>query len=210
MTEPKRRAAISIWDASPEKKKEVVTGFCPSPLFIGTDWNGYGYEKKTYIYVVNRRQYNVVRDILDEETAKKAEKVKRTPKTEEERTDAWACRLSRLTGISVEEAREIAEEKKMYHIERINELIERDYERGCSVMRGKLIRRLERENPLRTIKDADHANAIISASKRHKETDYELRLSAAHELEELGIVERGTARDLARTNTMKELQDMGV
>ena len=74
----------------------------------------------------------------------------------------------------------MAEEKVDYKNDRISAMISRQFERGDSVKRGKLIAKMERENPLRPIKDYDHALAIIAASKRHNNTDYDNLLPPVH------------------------------
>lgn len=94
------------------------------------------------------------------------------PKTEEEKQAEWISRLCRLTGISEDDAKEIAEEKLEYKCDQISMLEDRQAER-YSVQREKLIRKIERSNPLRYIQNKEHALAILAASSRHTNTDYE-------------------------------------
>ena len=45
---------------------------------------------------------------------------------------------------------------------------------------------MERANPLRPIKDYEHAQAILAASDRHNNTDYEYKLEEGRELRARG------------------------
>lgn len=56
---------------------------------------------------------------------------------------------------------------------------------------------MERANPLRRIKDTDHALSIMAAHERHT-SGYDSELEYAHQLEDEGFIEKGTARDVAR------------
>lgn len=76
-----------------------------------------------------------------------------------------------------------------------------------SVRRSSLIRKLERSNPLRYIKDKEHAYAIISASRRHNDTDYDEKLNLIHELERDGLIEKGNAKEIASTYSFNEIID---
>ena len=159
-------------------------------------FNGYGYKKLPMAVditsVGEMRKFNKIKKEVDATAP-----VKRPVKTYEEKKREWAKRLSKLTGITAEEAIEIAEEKMYAHQMRINDLIDRENERGYSVRREKLIRQLERQNPLRYIKDQQHADQIISAHYRHTNSEYDDILEEIHELEEEGM-EKGYARELAR------------
>jgi len=161
----------------------------------GSNYNGYGYTDWTRNYTLTPsevRKYNSL-----------APKKQATKKSYEERNKeaylAWCRRLSKLTGITIEEAQAIADEKLEYKQERINMLIDIDCERP-SRMRGKLIAKLERENPLRRIEDVEHAYAIIAASNRHKNTNYEDKLEEARELAKWGDIDRSEVREYARIN----------
>lgn len=127
-------------------------------------------------------------------------KVAKKVKTWEDVRDAWARSLVRKSenAVTFEEAQQMAEEKVDYKNDRISAMISRQFERGDSVKRGKLIAKMERENPLRPIKDYDHALAIIAASKRHNNTAYDDLLSEAHDMERYGDIEPGTAKEWAR------------
>ena len=125
-------------------------------------------------------------------------------KTEEEKQAEWINRLCRLTGISEDGAKEIAEEKLEYKWDQISMLEDRQAER-YSVQREKLIRKLERSNPLRYIKNKEHAMAILEAGNRHTCTDYEKKLKVLHELEKEGFIEKGDAKEIARTQSMGDI-----
>lgn len=168
------------------------------------DWNGFGYEQFPLVAKINsvgdQRKFNKIkREVLElQKTEKK--------KTMEEKIAAWARRLVRLYNsaiydedekITVEEAIEIAHEKLNYKTQKINEMIEREYDRGHSRKRYQLICKMERENPLRYIKDENHAISIVEAHDRHT-SGYDSDLEFAHELEETGKIEKGTAQDVAR------------
>lgn len=105
--------------------------------------------------------------------------------------------------VSFEEAQTIAEEKVNYKNDRISAMVSRQFEQGNSIKRGKLIAKMERENPLRPIKNYDHALAIIAASNRHNSTSYDNLLQQAHDLERYGDIERGTAKEWAREQMKK-------
>lgn len=129
-------------------------------------------------------------------------------KTWEDVRDAWARSLVRKSenAVTFEEAQQMAEEKVDYKNDRISAMISRQLERGDSVKRGKLIAKMERENPLRPIKDYDHALAIIAASKRHNNTIYDSLLNEAHDMERYGDIEPGTAKEWAREQIKRTKQ----
>nr|DAY72081.1 MAG TPA: hypothetical protein [Caudoviricetes sp.] len=127
-------------------------------------------------------------------------------KKEVDPIEKWSKRLSKLTGLSYEFCVEIAEEKLEYKEQEIQKLEERQNER-LSVRRSSLIRKLERSNPLRYIKDKEHAYAIISASRRHNDTDYDEKLNLIHELERDGLIEKGNAKEIASTYSFNEIID---
>jgi hypothetical protein len=155
------------------------------------EFNGYGYTRLPQ--VCEFPKIKVKNFLLKKVENKKAPK----KKTYEEKKEAWVKRLVRLTDISPEEAKAIASEKEDYHQDRINELIDRDCERP-SRKRGKLIEKLERENPLRPIRDEEHAQAILRASERHNNSNYEALLEEGKELREIG--ECDNVQEYARQN----------
>jgi hypothetical protein len=160
---------------------------------VGSNYNGYGYKDWTRNYILTPEeveQYNLL-----------APTVKKPKKSYEEREksqfNAWCKRLAKLTGITIEEAENIAIEKLNYKQDRINAMIERDMERP-SIKRNQLIRKMERENPLRKIKDVEHAKAILVAHNRHNNTNYESLLEEARELANIGEIEKDEVKEYAR------------
>lgn len=155
----------------------------------GINYNGFGYsdtakecKKMTRSQII---QFN-----------KLSKKTKKPIKTEQEKIENWAKRLSKLTSITYEEALIIADEKKDYQDEQVAELEERQSER-YSIQRQKLINKIEKSNPLRYIKNSEHAKAIIIASDRHH-SNYDNLLEEGRELVRMGEIEN--AKDYARAN----------
>ena len=158
-------------------------------------WNGYGYEKLPLAVSIEslgemRRFNKIVREVEHKPAPKQ--------KTEEEKIEAWSRRLARLTNITVKEAIEIAKEKIEYKEQKIEEVENRQYEH-YSHQRATLISKMRRENPLRYIKDADHAFNILLASHRHNCTNYDDKLEEGRELANVGIIDRSEVKDYART-----------
>lgn len=170
---------------------------------FGDNFNGYGYQDHYHDYYLNAKGGKAFVEMLD---AKK--KVTKKVKTWEDVRDAWARSLVRKSenAVTFEEAQQMAEEKVDYKNDRISAMISRQFERGYSGKRGKLIAKMERENPLRPIKDYDHAMAIIAASKRHNNTIYDNLLNEAHDMERYGDIEPGTAKEWVREQIMRTKQ----
>ena len=170
---------------------------------FGDNYNGYGYQDHYHDYYLNAKDGKAFIEMLD---GKK--KVVKKVKTWEDVRDAWARSLVRKSenAVTFEEAQQMAEEKVDYKNDRISAMISRQSERGDSVKRGKLIAKMERENPLRPIRDYDHALAIISASKRHNNTAYDNLLGEAHDMERYGDIEPGTAKEWAREQIKRTKQ----
>ena len=166
----------------------------------GDNYNGYGYQDHYHEYYLTAKDGKTFLELLNG----KKPAVKKT-KTWEDIRDAWARSLVKKSEntVTFEEARLMAEEKADYKNDRISAMISRQFERGDSIKRGKLIAKMERENPLRSIKDYNHALAIIAASNRHNNTSYDVLLQQAHDLERYGDIERGTAKEWAHEQ-MKE------
>ena len=106
--------------------------------------------------------------------------------------------MAKLTGITTEEAQEIAQEKKEYKDKQIELLEDRQIE-NLSIKRQRLINKIERSNPLRRIVDGEHAQNILSASNRHN-GNYESLLDEGRELAAAGEIERSQVREYARNN----------
>ena len=64
----------------------------------------------------------------------------------------------------------------------------------------KIINKIDRSNPLRYIRDEQHAYGIINASNRHNYTDYEYKLDEGRELAEKGEIDYSEVRNYARNN----------
>ena len=176
------------------KIKEYVEANAIEYREIGWDYNGYGWSNHDHCYLLTPANAKKLLEIIEgkKATAKK-------PKTEAEIIEAWSKRLAKLTGISIEEAKTIAEEKLEYKRDRIDEVESRQYGR-YSVKRASLIRKMERENPLRRIEDADHAQRILAASRRHNDSDYEALLDEYRFEAECGNIDKSEVRDMARMN----------
>lgn len=130
-------------------------------------------------------------------------KSKKTPRkilTDAEKQEQWCRRLVKLVGdptFTLAQARTIAQEKIDYKANQIYMMQDRQCE-NPSRQRGKLINKMERENPLRRIEDVEHAQAILAASHRHNNTNYESKLEEGRELASMGELDRADVRDFAR------------
>lgn len=167
----------------------------------GENWNGYGYQDKYNDYFVSVSDGRKILSIIA------GKKTKRKPaKTWEQVRDTWARRLVRLLScepgyewITLSIAQDIAEEKNDYKFQQIEKVEERQHER-YSPRRASLVRKMERENPLRHIVDVDHAKAIIQASNRHNNSDYERLLDKFRDDAEWGLIDRSEVKEKARIN----------
>ena|GEM_PF-6148091 len=155
-------------------------------------WNGYGYKTSKEILAcpVAEEIYNYLKNY---------QMPKRKIKSENDIIKEWASRLSKLTNIDIDSAIKIAKEKIEYKEDKIYDMEEKQSE-NYSRMRASLIKKMERENPLRRIKDKEHAFSILAASKRHTETDYEIQLDYARELAEIGDIDKSEVKEYARLN----------
>lgn len=189
------------------KENNLIKAINPEFSFdLLGDWNGYGYTKLgKHLQAKNYKEsLKQLKKLL-----KKAENKKVKPKkekTEEEKINAWAERLARLTGITVDEATEIAYEKINFKIDKLFEAMnyegsgwkipawqkkaERDYDRITA----------DRYTALDKIKDEGHARAILIASQRHNESNYEDKLAEAKDLVAVGELDKIDAKDWARQN----------
>jgi hypothetical protein len=156
------------------------------------EYNGYGY-KKLGKHLMPENFVKTKRALLKLETkiVKKKKPVNKTLN--------WYKRLSKLTGISLEQAESIANEKVKYKHKKIQEMEEKQHE-SYSIKRQTLINKMIRENPLRYIKNKEHAEAIVIAHERHTNTNYEDKLFEAKLLVESGDLEPGKVKDYARKN----------
>lgn len=172
-------------------------------------WNGYGYERLPLVVTLSTigevRKFNKICKELKE----KKEKPTKT-RSPQEKIESWCKRLSLLSGISIEEARNIAQEKIDYYDKNIEKRFSsaQAYEpRGVTSRYPAWVKQAEKEYyrfyedeslALRRITDKEHAYAILSASNRHKNTDYESRLDEGKELAKIGDIKKSEVRDYAR------------
>ncbi len=164
-------------------------------------WNGYGYEQLPLVAEITSlaemRRFNKIKLEIE---AKKSNSVSKKPQSVQEKKIAWAKRLIKLVGdeydITLKDAIDIADAKMDYKEQKINEMWERNI-RSYSRRRQQLINKMSRENPLRRIEDKAHAYAIMEAHLRHTDTAYDAYLKEAHELEECGEIDRGSAKEYA-------------
>lgn len=176
-------------------KKADLKTFNPE----SSHYNGWGYESYGLsVSLCTRSDVMKFNKVLKDVFAMPV-KNKPQPLSDEEKKIKWAARLAKLTGIPLKDAEIIAEEKKNYKIDKINELTERQFYSHSS-QRQKLINKLQRENPLRRIKNVDHAMAILSASNRHNNSNYEVLLEDAKALAAGGDIERDEVQSYARNN----------
>jgi hypothetical protein len=157
----------------------------------GYDANRYGYRNHRYYYDTNKKQYRAILNYCNRDI-----KIKKT-KTPGEIVDAWCAKLAKLTGINLVDAEAIAEAKKESKEEAIKSVRDRQNEH-FSISREKLIRKMERENPLRRIKDETHAYAILAAHNRHTNSNYDTLLEQAKDMRACGEVIN--TKEYARNN----------
>lgn len=172
---------------NPTQNKYLLTLTCESR---GRNYNGYGYRDTVRTYSLTPYQLRKYKELGENyqppKNLSEAEKIAR-----------WANRLSKLADVDIEKAHVIALEKIDYKQTQIEELEERQADLRYSEKRQSLINKLIRSNPLGPIKDVDHAYAIMSASHRHNETDYDFRLGAKNEYKRMGYHQE-LAEELAR------------
>ena len=166
------------------------------------EWNGFGYTRlpmEVMIHSISdmRKYNNILRDI-DSDHVRKV--------TEEEKEERWCKRLSKLTGITLEEAKKIAANKKDAKIKEIDNLEERQC-KDYSSEREKLITKIRRSNPLRYIENEEHAHKIINAHNRHSNTAYDSYLEEIHQMEAEGEILRGHAKERAHLMLQGKFDD---
>lgn len=174
------------------KKKELILSKKPEIKKNGENFNGYGYSDWTYYYLLSESDYNEVVNFIENKSTKEKKVL-----TEEETLEKWAKRLSKLANVTLEEAIEIAKEKQQYKEHHVEMMENRQLER-YSKKRQTLINQMMRENPLRYIKDEEHARNILIASNRHNNSDYEYLLEEGKELVKLGEID--DCKEYARSN----------
>ena len=175
------------------KASEYVRAHALAKNKEDSNFNGYGYADHTYRYLLRYSDAIAVKHMLEERVGKK--KVR----TEEENVQTWVRQMSKYVDTPDETLEIIAREKLGYKAHQIQELEERQQERGYSVRRQVIIDRVRRSNPLRRVESPEHANRILAAHNRHTQTNYEAQLTAAHRKEWWGDMVPGQAREYART-----------
>lgn len=175
------------------KLSQLIDDVCDDIHEIHCGYNGYGYQHHHYYYMMSAYQFNKIRKMI---TAQADTKIEKKPV---DKVAQWCNRLVKLTGITLEDARQIADEKLAYQDECIAKVEERQQKR-YSIQRSKLISKMKRENPLRRIVDADHAYAILSASRRHNNTNYDSLLEEYRDEARMGNIDHVDVRELARQN----------
>lgn len=192
------RKAFELTCRMAGKVKKFIENHAKQVTRHGYDYNGYGYSSFEYRYLMSKKDIKQLQLIINEKSTAKA-----APNTDDEKKQAWAKRLAKLTSISIDEALLIADEKLEYKEQQIDKLVERQCSQGYSVKREKLADKLRRSNPLRRIESVEHANAILAASKRHNETPYEHNLEVMSEEAKWGTITHEQARDMARQAAAK-------
>ena len=189
-----------VWSGAMRgKMKEYISTHKVYEEHYGENWNGFGYQDKFNNFFLNSEK-----DFL-QLVEGKATKPK-TVKTWSQVRDTWAKRLVRLLAncngyewVTMDVARSIAEEKNDYKRQQIEKVEAKQYD-NYSTKRATLIHKMERENPLRRIEDEQHAIAIIQASHRHNNSNYEHLLDEYRHEAELGLIDRSEVKDKARMN----------
>lgn len=163
---------------------------------LKSNFNGYGYEDTTYKYILNNDDYNEIKLFIENKNKQKKD---RKELTEEEKIEKWSERLSNLTGISLDEAKKIAYEKIEYKENRYIKMID-NYNENPSKKNYQLANKIKNSNPLRYIKDKEHAENILIASKRHNNSNYEELIEEGKEMAKHGEIEYSQIKDYARSN----------
>ena len=193
-----------VWCGSMRGKiKEYISTHKVHEEHYGENWNGFGYQDKYNNFFLNAGK-DFIQLVEGKEAGPKA------VKTWEQVRDTWAKRLVKLLSnckgyewVTMEVARAIADEKNDYKRQQIEKVEAKQFD-NYSVKRATLLHRMERENPLRRIEDEQHAMAIIQASNRHNNSNYEFLLDEYRHEAELGLIDRSEVRDLARKNMYNE------
>jgi len=176
------------------KIKDFVNEHTIAMYCVHSNYNGYGYTDHDYKYLMNNKDAQTVLEMLHVKSEK------RPKKSQDEKIMTWAKRLHKLTGVPVDVCLSIAEEKLKYKKDRINELEGRQNEYYSS-KRQKLIDKLGRENPLRRIKDSEHASRILAASVRHNSSNYDYMLEEARDKALWGEIDFSEIKQYAKEHT---------
>lgn len=157
-------------------------------------WNGYGYEQFPLAVTLSTiGEIRIFKRILREVEMAPMKKIV----SYADKKEKWCKRLCSFTGISFEEAKQIVEEKEEYKEKQITWLEAKQFE-NYSRKREVLINQIRRSNPLRDIKDSEHAHNILTADKRHNNTNYHSKLEEGRELAQIGEIDKSEVKDYAR------------
>lgn len=178
------------------KVKDLLNSKQHETKTLKSNFNGYGYQDTTYKYILNNDDYNEIKLFIENKNKQKKD---RKELTEEEKIEKWSERLSKLTGISLEEAKKIAYEKIEYKENRYIEMID-NYNENPSKKNYQLANKIKNSNPLRYIEDKEHAENILIASKRHNNSNYEELIEEGKEMAKYGEIEYSEIKDYARNN----------
>ena len=178
-----RKKRITYFEVTGRRNLNILSyfGLPISKNRVDTNnYNGYGYARLPNAYEWCSSHRTTWKKMIAkiEKIEAKAQKAPIDP------VDAWCQRLAKLALISIEEAKEIAQEKIEYKEQQIEELEDRQCDH-YSTQREKLINKIQRSNPLRRITDKEHAHNIIGASQRHQ-GEYQNFLNRKNELKKLG------------------------
>lgn len=174
------------------KVKSFVKEHQLTSYSYGLDYNGYGYSTHVHRYLMRPKDAKKLLELLSVPPKKKT---KTDPKA------AWCRRLAKLTGIQLAQAEHIADVVLEAKMRRIQDLEQRQYQQRYSSKREKLINKIWRENPLRRIKNTEHAYSVLQAFVRHNSSDYEEQLQEAKELAQEGRLEWNEVKNYARNHT---------
>ena len=105
------------------KLSQLIDDVCDDIHEVHCGYNGFGYQHHHYYYMMSAYQFNKIRKML---TAQADAKIEKKPV---DKVAQWCNRLVKLTGITFEEARQIADEKLAYQDECIAEVEERQQKR---------------------------------------------------------------------------------
>jgi len=185
------------------KENNIIKAINPDYSYdlIG-EWNGYGYTKLgKHLQVANYKEVLKNLKKMVETSEIKKEKKEKTP---DEKIQKWAERLVKFTGITIDEALNIAREKIDYKIEKLEQSANYDYQGNkLPAWLKKAERDLDRINDdeskaLDRVEDEGHARAILIARRRHLESNYEEMLDEAKILKISGEIEKNEVQDYAR------------
>ena len=190
-----------VWRGSMRGKvKEFILSHAFHAQSYGENRKKYGYRDQVNEYYVSCVDGKTICEMALQGESK------RIPSTIENEKEEWSRRLVSLLhddfpSLDMDDAMEMAQEKLDYKVRMLEKMEERQYE-SFSQKRASLIRKMERENPLRRIKDKSHALCILMASKRHN-GNYDSLLAYYHDRENDGSIEKGDAREFAREQCTK-------